>query len=185
MGFVYNGFVCNINSPITLHFFRSRWHLSHAFQLAYDVMSAIAFFMQSPRVAVISKFCSYLACQLKGVMFLEYCVLPDKKLYGNRLYWCKYIRDINGATQRLKATVPDRRVWLPAHALAVRLNNAFKGAKQSPRPCGPLLPKTAPLWKWNTHSKCMCQCAYTYCIVFVYCDCTMYSTVRYSYKCSL
>ena len=117
-------------------------------------------------------------------MFLACCVLPDKKLYGNHLYWCKYIRDINGAMQRLKATVPDRRVWLPAHALAVRLNNAFKGAKQSPRPCGPLLPKTAPLWKWNTHSKCMCQCAYTYCIVFVYCDCTMYSTVRYSYKCS-
>jgi len=22
---------------------------------------------------------------------------PDKKLYGNRLYWCIYIRDINGA----------------------------------------------------------------------------------------
>ena len=117
-------------------------------------MSAIAFFMQSPRVAVISKFCSYLACQLKGVMFLEYCVLPDKKLYGNRIYWCKYIRDINGVTQRLKATVPDRRVWLPVPAcviVAVRLNKALKdahgalkGAKQSPRPCGPLLPMTTP-----------------------------------------
>jgi len=41
------------------------------------------------------------------------------------------------------------------------------------------------LGKWNTHSKCMCQCAYTCCTVFVYCDYTMYSTVRCSYKCSL
>jgi len=24
--FVYNSFVCNVNSPITLHFIRSRWH---------------------------------------------------------------------------------------------------------------------------------------------------------------
>jgi len=87
-------------------------------------------------------------------MFLARCVLPDKKRYGNRLYWCKYIRDINGATQRLKATVPGRRVWLPAPAcviVAVRLNKALKdahgalkGAKQSPRPCGPLQLKTAP-----------------------------------------
>jgi len=66
----------------------------------------------------------------------------------------KYIRDINGARQRLKATVPDGRVWLPALAcviVAVRLrkelkeaHGALKGAKQSPRPCGPLLPKIAP-----------------------------------------
>ena len=58
-------------------------------------------------------------------MFLACCILPDKKRYGNRLYWCKYIHDINGATQRLKATVPDRRVGLPAPAcvvVAVRLN---------------------------------------------------------------
>jgi len=48
-------------------------------------------------------------------MFLAYwrCDLPDKKLYGNCLYWCKYVRDFDGATQWLKATVPDRRVWLP------------------------------------------------------------------------
>ena len=32
--FVYNGFVCNINSRIMLHFVRSRWHLLHAFQFA-------------------------------------------------------------------------------------------------------------------------------------------------------
>ena len=41
--------------------------------------------------------------------FLACCVLPDKKLYGNCLYWCKYARDFDGAT------VPDRRVWLPLH----------------------------------------------------------------------
>jgi len=52
-------------------------------------------------------------------MFLACCVLPDKKPYGNRLYWCKYIRDISGATQRLKATVPDRRIWLPAPACVI------------------------------------------------------------------
>jgi len=87
-------------------------------------------------------------------MFLACCVLPDKKPYGNRGYWCKYIRDINGATQRLKATVPDRMVWLLAPAcviVAVRLHKALKdahralkGVKQSPRPCGPLLLKIAP-----------------------------------------
>ena len=87
-------------------------------------------------------------------MFLACCVLPDEKLYGNRLYWCKYVRDINGATQRLKATVPDRRVWLPVPAcviVAVRLSKelkdahgALKGAKQSARPCGLLLLKIAP-----------------------------------------
>jgi len=60
--FVYNGFVCNVNSPITLHFVRSRCHLLHAFQFAYNVNSAITFILQSPRGAVIGKFCSYLAC---------------------------------------------------------------------------------------------------------------------------
>jgi len=60
--FVYNGFVCNVNSPITLHFVRSRWHLSHAFQFACNVISAITFFMQSPRGALTGKLCSYLAC---------------------------------------------------------------------------------------------------------------------------
>jgi len=32
--FVYNGFICNVNSPIMLHFVRSRWDLLHAFQFA-------------------------------------------------------------------------------------------------------------------------------------------------------
>ena len=36
--FVYNGFVSNVNSPKTLHFVRSRWHLSHAFQFASNVI---------------------------------------------------------------------------------------------------------------------------------------------------
>jgi len=131
-------------------------------------------------------------------MFLACCVLPDKKLYGNRLYRCKYVRDFNGATQRLKATVPDRRVWLPTPAcviVAVRLSkalkdahDALKGVKQSALRAVRFY-KRLHLGKWNTRSKCMCQCAYsvgyTYDIIFVYCDCTMYSTVRYSYKCSL
>jgi len=59
---VYNGFVCNVNSPITLHFVRTRWHLSHAFQLACNVISAITFFMQSLRGVLTGKLCSYLAC---------------------------------------------------------------------------------------------------------------------------
>ena len=85
--FVCNGFVCNVNSPITLHFVGSRWHLLHALQFAYNVNSAITFFMQSPRSAVTGKFFSYLACSLKGLTFLACCVLPDKKLYRNCLYW--------------------------------------------------------------------------------------------------
>jgi len=60
--FVYNGFLSNVNSPITLQFIASRWHLLYAFQFAYDVNSTITFFMQSSRDAVIGKFCSYLAC---------------------------------------------------------------------------------------------------------------------------
>ena len=54
-------------------------HLLYAFQFAYGVNSAIMFFMQSPVDDVIGKFCSYLACQLKGLKFLACCVLPDKK----------------------------------------------------------------------------------------------------------
>jgi len=54
--FVYNGFVCNVNSPITLHFVRPRWHLLLAFQFAYNVNSAITFFMQSPRGAIKGNF---------------------------------------------------------------------------------------------------------------------------------
>ena len=116
-------------------------------------------------------------------MFLACCVLPDKKLYGNRLYWCKYIRDINGATQRLKATVPDRRVWVPAPAcviVAVRLSKALKdahgalkGAKQSPRPCVLLLLKIAPREMKHALKKHVAVC-HTYCIIFVCCDCAMY-----------
>jgi len=55
-------FVCNANSPMTLHIVRSRWHLLHALQFAYDVNLAMTFFMQCPRGAVTGKFCSYLAC---------------------------------------------------------------------------------------------------------------------------
>jgi len=52
-----------------------------------------------------------IAPMLNGVKFLARSVLPDKKFYSNCLYWCKYVRDFDGATQWLKATVPDRRVW--------------------------------------------------------------------------
>jgi len=41
--FVYNRFVCNVNSLITLYFVRSRWHLLHAFQFVYNFNSAITF----------------------------------------------------------------------------------------------------------------------------------------------
>ena len=41
--FVYNRFVCNVNSLITLHFVRSRWHLLHAFQFVHNFNSAITF----------------------------------------------------------------------------------------------------------------------------------------------
>ena len=37
--FVYNGFVCNVNLPITLHFLRSWWHLSHALHFNSLIMS--------------------------------------------------------------------------------------------------------------------------------------------------
>jgi len=47
--FVYNGYVCNVNSPIKLHFVRSRCHLLHSFQFAYNFNSAIMFFIRSPR----------------------------------------------------------------------------------------------------------------------------------------
>jgi len=62
VAFVHNGFLCNVNSPITLHSVWSRCHLLYAFQFADNVNSAITFFMQSPRGAVIGKFCSYLDC---------------------------------------------------------------------------------------------------------------------------
>ena len=35
--FVYNGFVRDVNLPVTLYFLRSRWHLLHAFQIAYTL----------------------------------------------------------------------------------------------------------------------------------------------------
>jgi len=74
-------------------------------------------------------------------MFLACCVFPDRKRYGNRLYWSKYIHSISGAMQRLKVTVPDRRVWLPAHAcviVAVRWSKALpKTRTASVRPASP------------------------------------------------
>jgi len=134
----------------------SQWHLLHAFQFACNVNSAIMFFMQSLRGAVIGKLCSYLACQLKGLKFLACCVLPDNKFYGNCFYWCKYVRDFDDAMslnskyqsdRTAKAIVPDRTVWLPKPACVIaagRLSKALKdahskGAKQCARPCCPLL----------------------------------------------
>jgi len=95
--------------------------------------------MQSLRAAVIGKFCSYLACWLKE-WSSWHVLFSQTRNYGNCLYWCRYVRDVNGGAQTLKATVPDRRVWLPAPAcviVAVRLtkalidaHGALKGAKQ-------------------------------------------------------
>jgi len=39
--FIYNGFICNVNSPVMLHFVRSRWHLSCEFQFGNNVPYAI------------------------------------------------------------------------------------------------------------------------------------------------
>jgi len=138
---VYNRFVCSVNSPITLHFIRSRWHLLHAFQFVYNVNSAITFFNQPPRGAVIGKFFSNLACYLKPMKVLACCFLPEKKLYGNCLHWCKYVRDFDGATQWLKATVPGQSVglWTPASVIVAarrvgvskcgaRFETLFRGA---------------------------------------------------------
>jgi len=140
--FVYNGFLCNVNSPIMLQFVWSRWHLLHAFQFVYNVNSAIMFIMQSPRGGVIDKFCSYLACQLKGLKLLACCVLPDKTFYGNCFYWYKYVTSlmqwawiasikamVSKSDRTAKAVVPDRTVWLPIPAwviAAVRLSKALK-----------------------------------------------------------
>jgi len=114
-----------------------------------------------------------------GAKFLACCVLQDKKRYCNCLYWCKYVRDSHGAMQRLKATVPDRRVWpmtvkprvwlplvwlsTPACVIvAVPLSKALKDAHsrrlsnlhvRAARFCGRF-----HLGKWNTHSKYKCQC---------------------------
>jgi len=65
------------------------------------------------------------------VKFLACCVLPDTKLYGDCLYWCKYIRDFDGATQWLKATVPDRRVWLPTPVCVIVAMHISKGPKDA------------------------------------------------------
>ena len=99
------------------------------------------------------------------------CVLSNKTIYGNCLYWCKgkYIHDFDGATLRLKATVPDRRVWLPTPVcviVVVRLSKALKdahskGPSNCPenRVCLAILqtgglppsppPRTIRLWLWT------------------------------------
>ena len=75
--------------------------------------------------------------------------------------------------------------------VAVLLSKALKDAHGALKGTSKLHVRAARFYwrlhvgKWNTHSKCMYQCAYTCCIAFAYCDWTMYSTVRYSYKCSL
>ena len=89
------------------------------------------FFMQSLRGAVMGKFCSYLACWLKGwssvrVVFSQtrnftVIALTDANMYATSM------------TQRnvSKAAVPDRMVWLPKLACviaAVRLSKALKDA---------------------------------------------------------
>jgi len=81
---------------------------------------------------------------------LHFRALPYNTIYGNGLYWRKYIRDFDGATQWLKVTVPDRWVWLTKPACVIvamrfskALRRAIKGTKQSARPCGLLLLKIA------------------------------------------
>ena len=75
---------------------------------------------------------------------------------GNRLYWCKYIRNIDGATQRLKATVPDRRVWLlhlPVLSLLCAWTRHLKTRTRRQAICTSVLPaSTTPVNKKNLSS---------------------------------
>jgi len=41
VAFVYNGFLCNVNSSKRLHYIWWRWHLLYAFQFAHNVNPAI------------------------------------------------------------------------------------------------------------------------------------------------
>jgi len=81
------------------------------------------------------------------VKFLACCFLPDKKLYGNCFYWCKYVRDFNCATQCFKSAGSGSKDLTPYTCLCYRCcaleqgtkRRAPKGVKKSARTCGPLL----------------------------------------------
>jgi len=92
--------VYNVNSPTMLHFVRSRWHLLHAFQFAWNVNSAITSIMQSPRGPVIGKFCSYLACTQWGEVP---CVLCSPRQETLRQGWPTCLR--LGSTRKVFANL--------------------------------------------------------------------------------
>ena len=111
--FVYNGFLCNVNSPLKLHFVWLRWHLLYEFQFSYNANPAITFFMQSSRGAVIGKCVVTLLVNSRGwsslrVVFSQtgnftVIAFTDANMYATSM------------TQRnvLKARVLDHMVWLP------------------------------------------------------------------------
>jgi len=96
------------------------------------------------------------------VKSLACCVIPDKKLYGNCLYWYKYVRDSDGTTQWLKATVPDRRVWIPTPAcviVAVRLSKALRRALKSQAVCTSVRSASAEDYTSGTEIRTQNACA--------------------------
>jgi len=109
----------------------------------------------------------------------------DANTVYTRLHW---------RNAKVKATDSDRRVWplhLPVLSLLCAWARHWKTRTVRAKRPSNLHVRAARFYfrlhlrKWKTHSKCMCQCSYTYGIIFVYCDCAMYSTVRCSYKCNL
>ena len=66
---MYNGFVCNVNSPITLHFVRSRWHLLHAFQFAFN--SGPKVFLGRPK----SEFVGHPEIRDANIVFLKILIV--------------------------------------------------------------------------------------------------------------
>ena len=74
--------------------------------------------------------------------FLACCVLPDKIFSGNCFYWCKYVRDFDDATQCFQSDgsrsydlTPQTCLCYRCCALEQGTRRAFKGDKQSARPC--------------------------------------------------
>ena len=125
------------------------------FQFAYSLNSAITFFVEFPKGAVIGKSCTVvtLLASSRGWSSLRVLFSQTKKLDGSCLYWCKYVCDFDGARQCLKETFPDRKVWLPTRAcviFAVRLSKALKHA-HSKRPSN--LHLRAARFHWRLHLK--------------------------------
>jgi len=118
---------------------------SHAFQFAYNVNSAIMFFVQSTTGAVTGKFCTLLVnsrgwssmcamfSQIRNFTVIDFI---DANMYVISMMQWAWIASN-------KTIVPDRTVWLPIHACviaAVRLSKALKTRTQRNQAiCTPVL----------------------------------------------